>query len=131
MSAVHLLLLAAERAALRQARLAARGCAQHDCAATADDGVGGVREHRGDVHAAGAAHIHEVAVGGLHQTLLLVLGLLDLRVGVQQVDDRLQGTAHWGTNGDDEVENGTREKSRRPLPRHMSSLAWDAPSECM
>jgi hypothetical protein len=61
-----LLLLAAERAALRQARLAARRLAQHHRARRAHDDVRGVREHRRDLQAARAAHVHEVAVGGLH-----------------------------------------------------------------
>jgi len=65
----HLVLLPAERAALGQAGLAAGGLAQHDGARAADHHVGGVGEHRGDVHAAHAAHVHEVAVGRLqHQS---------------------------------------------------------------
>ena len=39
----------------------------------------------GDVKAARALHIHEEAVGGLHEALKLVLLLLGRRIGVKQV----------------------------------------------
>lgn len=42
-------------------------------------------EHSGDLVASWALHVHEVGVGALHQALLLVLALLLLRGGVQEV----------------------------------------------
>ena len=45
-----------------------------------------MREDRGDVEAAGALHVHEERVGGLHQPLQLVPALLELTRRVQQVN---------------------------------------------
>jgi hypothetical protein len=44
-----------------------------------------VGEHGGDVEAAGALDIHEVAVGALDQALELVLAGLSLGVGVKEI----------------------------------------------
>ena len=44
-----------------------------------------VREDSGDTHAAGALHVHEVGVGRLDKTLLLVGSLLLGNGGVEQV----------------------------------------------
>lgn len=42
-------------------------------------------ENGGDVHASLAANIHEVGVGRLDQSALLVLGLLDRDFGVEEI----------------------------------------------
>jgi len=59
--------------------------AENRAAGRADDDSLGVREDGGDVDAAGALDVHEEAVGRLHQTLELVLPLLNCGVGVQEV----------------------------------------------
>jgi hypothetical protein len=61
----RLLLLPPEGAALRQPRLAARGLAEHQRARAAHDDRRGVAEDGRDRHAAGAADVHEEAVGAL------------------------------------------------------------------
>lgn len=83
--AVGLMLLSSEGASFCEARLAARGLAQHGGAAHAEHHGLRVAEHGGDLIAAWALDVHEVGVGALHQALLLVLALLLLRGGVQEV----------------------------------------------
>lgn len=56
-----------------------------------------VTEHGSDVEAALALDVHEEGVGGLDETLLLVLELLELRRRVQQVDVVLEN--HGGRLG--------------------------------
>jgi len=53
-----------------------------------------VREDGRDGEAARALDIHEVRVGGLHETLELMAPLLSLREGVEQVDSE----SHCGRN---------------------------------
>ena len=79
------MLLAPETAALRQPRLPAGRRAEDRGAPLAGDGGLGVREDGGDGVAAGALHVHEVAVGVLHEPLLLVRAPLFFRRRVEQV----------------------------------------------
>ena len=76
--AVTSLHLLAERAALREPRLAARGLAQHRRAAAADDDGLRVAEDGRDVEAAGALDVHEKAVGRRDEALELVAAQLQL-----------------------------------------------------
>ena len=75
----------AERAALRKLCTATGGGAEDGVAGGAEDNSVCVREDSGDTHAAGALHVHEVGVGGLDKTLLLVGSLLLSDGGVEQV----------------------------------------------
>jgi hypothetical protein len=81
----YLLNLAAERAALGQAGLAAGGLAQNGGARSAKDNGSRVAEHGGDLEATGAFNVHEEAVRALYEALELVLGLLVGLGRVQQV----------------------------------------------
>lgn len=75
----------AERATLRELCTAASGSAEDGVAGSAkDDGVS-VGEDGGDTHAAGALDVHEVGVGGLDKTFLLVSSLLLSDGGVEEV----------------------------------------------
>ena len=65
----HAHLLPPERAPLRQARLSARGLAEHGRAAGADDDGLGVREDGRDGEAAGAFDVHEERARGGHEGL--------------------------------------------------------------
>ena len=78
--------LLAEGAALGQPGLAARRLAQHGTARAAQHNGLRMREDGGDVEAAGALHVHEEGVRGLHQALQLVPALLQLARRVQQVN---------------------------------------------
>ena len=78
--------LSPERAALGEAGLSASGSAQDGRAAWAVDNSLRVREDGRDVEAALALDVHEVRVGALNKALELVLPLLQLCRGMQQVD---------------------------------------------
>ena len=78
--------LAAEGAALSEARQASGGLTEHDVAVAAENHCLRVAVDSRDLQAAGALDIHEEAVGGLDHALQLVLGLLLLGARVEQVD---------------------------------------------
>jgi len=67
--------LPAEAGALGQPGLATSRLAENSAARAAENDRLGVAEHRGDVEAARALHVHKEAVRALHQALQLVLTL--------------------------------------------------------
>ena len=67
-----------------------RGLAQDGAAADAEHDRLRVTEDGGDLVTAGALDVHEVAVGVLHEALQLVLALLVLGAGMQEVFCELQ-----------------------------------------
>ena len=69
----HLVSLPSETAALGETCLATSWCAENGAAVSAGHNSLAVAEHRGDVETSLAFHIHEIAVGGLNQSLQLVL----------------------------------------------------------
>merc|ERR1719198_556241 len=77
--------LPAERAALREAGETTCRLAQHHVAVPAEHHRLRVAVDRGDLQTSRALHIHEEAVRRLDHALQLVLRLLLLRVGMQQV----------------------------------------------
>merc|ERR1719183_948671 len=89
----RLLGLLAEGAALREASETTGGLAEHHVAVAAEHDGLRMGEDRGDLEAAGALDVHEEGIGGLNQALELVLLLLLLRAGVQQVDIHGEGKA--------------------------------------
>jgi len=52
-------------------------------------------EDRGDTEASWAFDVHEVRVGGLHETLELVLLRLGLSGGVEEIDGERHGVILW------------------------------------
>jgi len=81
-----LIALAAERAPLRKASPATGRLAEYSRARAAQHHGLRVGEHGGDVEAALALNVHEERVRGLHETLELVLRLLELSRRVQEVN---------------------------------------------
>ena len=75
----------AEGAALRKLGTATGGGAEDGVARGAEDDGVGVGEDGGDAHAAGALDVHEVGVGRLDKTFLLVGSLLLGDGGVEEV----------------------------------------------
>lgn len=78
-------LLRAEHGAGGEAGLSSGGLAQEGGASAAHNDGLSVAENSGDVDASGATDVHEVRVGRLDQSTLLVLGNLDLDIRVQQI----------------------------------------------
>jgi len=104
-----LLYLLPERAALRQARLAAGRLAEHGRAAAAEDDGLGVAEDGGYAETARALDVHEERVGGLDQALELVAPLLKLPRGVEQIDITHGDERH----GDDLVSAARKAEAER------------------
>lgn len=78
-------LLSSERRALSKLGLTAGRLAQNGGARTAGDDSLSVREHSGDVQAAGALDVHEERTGRSNELLELVLAELASRRGVEEI----------------------------------------------
>lgn len=87
----RLLILSTVRAPLSQSRPSTCWLAENTGACAAEDDGLCVREDSCDGKATRALDVHEVRVGGLHQTLELVASLFSLNGGVEQVD----GESHF------------------------------------
>lgn len=72
-------------AAISQTADTTGGLAENGSARTTEDDSLSMGEDGGDAEAAGALHIHEVAVGGLNQAGELVLAALVGGLGVEQI----------------------------------------------
>lgn len=85
MQATLLIGFLTERASFSQMSQTSGGLAEHDVAVSADDDILGVGEHRCDLKASRAFHIHEERIRRLHHAFQLVLSLLAFLRGIQQV----------------------------------------------
>lgn len=83
---VHLVALLPERATFSQSSPSSGWLAKHCGATSAEHHRLRVAEHSCDAEASLTLHIHEEGVRRLHETFQLMLSLLQLRRGVQEVD---------------------------------------------
>jgi len=127
---LSLISLLPERAALGKPRPPARGRAQHRRARRADDDRLRVAEHDGDLEAALALDIHEVAVGRLDEPLELVLAGLEGRRRVEEVDVVGEDLRFVSDEGEKNGTMSEREKSRSTAARSEKNSARRLKERC-